>query len=116
MTPTTNLSLSDRATWVMILSWLAPILTGAFGTDLSAYVPAAATIAAGLVTAGILIGKHHYAAAAGALAAGAAATYVTVPGTSATVRVEQPHRPVAAVTPPPVVTVPNPPPASPPEA
>jgi hypothetical protein len=75
----TDFALSDRSTWITILSVVAAALTSVFHQSLAAYVPAAATIAAGLVVAGVALAKHHYAAALEAVDAAAAGTAAQVP-------------------------------------
>lgn len=70
MTP--DISLTDRTTWIGLLTLVAAVLSDVFHRSFAAYVPAAATVAAGLVVAIILLSKHHLAAAL-QTAAGAAA-------------------------------------------
>lgn len=62
--PAATLNFTDPSTWVMILSIIAGIVAAVWpGKDLNPQVQAFAPVAASIVTAGVLISKHHLAAA-----------------------------------------------------
>jgi hypothetical protein len=65
--PSTNLSLTDRSTLLMIGTIVAAIVLNVFHKDITAYVPLATTIAAGVIAAAVAFSKHHYAAAIASL-------------------------------------------------
>lgn len=69
MTTKPDFSLTDPATWLTIASIVAAVVLNVFHRDVSSYVPAFAVLAAGAVTAGVALGKHHYSAALGTAAA-----------------------------------------------
>ncbi len=62
-------SLTDRSTWLMLLTASAAVLSDIFHRSFASYVPAAATLAAGVTVAGIALAKHHYAAVLTSMAA-----------------------------------------------
>jgi hypothetical protein len=63
MTPD-KFSITDPATWGVILSAVAAVLTNALpGHDFASYVPAVSILVAGLVASFVLFAKHHFAAA-----------------------------------------------------
>ena len=83
MTPTW--SLADRTTWIAILTVIAAALSDVFHRSFAGYVPAAATIAAGLVIAGVALAKHHYAAALASVASTLPPVQAPAPGLPASV-------------------------------
>jgi dihydroxyacetone kinase len=89
---TQDFSLTDRTTWITVLTVVVAALANVFHTNLAAYVAPAATVAAGLVTAGVALAKHHYAAAAVQAAAyvQAAVTASTKPASAPTAAVAAP--------------------------
>jgi len=56
-------SLTDWHTWISLLSAVAALGTVLFHKDLSAYVPLAAILVAGLLNAVLMVTKHSYAKA-----------------------------------------------------
>lgn len=91
---TTDFSLTDKATWITLLTWIAAIVAQVFHTDLSALVPAAAWLAAGIVTAVVAHAKHNYQAAVTAASAYARTNHPSPPAPA----------PVATVQPPPAAS------------
>ena len=63
VTPATGYSLTDPHTWVMILTSVVAVVADIFHQSFAAYVPATATLAAGLVVAFVALGKHNVRAA-----------------------------------------------------
>lgn len=60
---TTDFSLTDRTTWIAILTVIAAALSDVFHNSFAPYVPAAATLAAAIVVGLVALAKHHYRAA-----------------------------------------------------
>lgn len=77
-TPSANLTLTDPATWVAILTTLAAVVINAWPKlNLAPLVPSMSIVVAGIVASVVMFSKHHYAAgiaqATGAAAAAGAA-------------------------------------------
>lgn len=83
MNPSTDWSLTDSSTWLTILTIAAAVLSDIFHRSFAGYVPAAATVAAGLVVAGVALAKHHYAAALAAANSTVTSANSQLPATAA---------------------------------
>lgn len=77
MNLTPDWSLTDKSTWITILTWIASGLAIGFHANLSPYIAPAATVAAGIVTAAVALAKHHLSAITAA-SSGTTKTVTTV--------------------------------------
>lgn len=77
-------SLTDRSTWIALASIVAMVAADIFHRSFASYVPAAATVAVGLVVGLIALGKHHYRAAITTAASAVAAAVPQAPATPVT--------------------------------
>jgi len=101
-------SLTDKTTWITLLTALAAVASDVFHADLAPYVAPAATLAAGIVTAGVAVAKHHYSAQVVKLAA-------AVPPSPCARAAQRPQNPPAPLQPAPgAPSAPTAPPAAPP--
>lgn len=89
--PTTDLSPTDLSTITAALTVLAAMLTSVFHRDVSAYVPVATIVVAGIVTAAVLVAKHRYAAAVAQIAGAGGAVAGTIQSTGLSVSAAVPQ-------------------------